>query len=210
MHAARYVSDRKLSGPVFNAFRDGGYLELVVPQVAWLQDARVQAHPADFFAAEQEAEKSPESFRAWLRQLGAEWALTTRVKERLGGYELLHGAPEWALVYWDAASEVWVRRDVDRFAALLERDEFRHFRPFGPVLEQVASAPITDMKAWTLELDRYEAAAPGDRTSSLVRCAVVSRGGGPDTACRYAASLDPSSRWQALVAKAASIPQAAP
>jgi len=208
--AAEYVRERGFDGPVFNAFRDGGYLELAVPKVSWLQDARVQAFPADFFLTQQSAEKSRQAWRSWIDGLGVDWVVATRVKERLGGFEALHGDPDWALVFWDATSEVWVRRGVERFAAIVARDEFTRFRPFGAVLKDVAASSFADMKAWTLELDRFEKSSPGDRTSSLVRCAVSARGGGFKSACEFAAGLDPSERWQQLVAKAASIPAVSP
>ena len=188
VRAARFLSAHALGPPFFNGLRDGGYLDLVLGTSFF--DGREFAVPPGTLRDWQEAEKSPAAFQSWLRGLGAEWAIASRQRERLGGYRLIDG-PDWARVYWDSASEVFVRRDVARLAPLLPLE----YRFFQPGVANLAAAGIFD------ELDRFEQSSPGDPTAALIRCGAASRQGHPDAPalCNTALSrgADP-----ALVAKA--------
>src|SRR5690606_25446913 len=152
VRAADFVEANGIDGRVFNAFRDGGYLAWRLPDRPVFQDGRVQAYPPAFFHAEQEAERRPERFREWLREWDVEWAVTTRIPGRLGGVRAL-SAPDWALVYWDDTSEVWLRRDVERFGPLIAHHEYRHLRPYGPVLRPIAAGTRSDLREWLAELE---------------------------------------------------------
>ena len=169
VRAARFISAHGLGPPFFNGLRDGGYLDLVLGTSFF--DGREFAVPPAALRDWQEAEKSPAAFQAWLRSMDIEWAIATRLRERLGGYRLIDG-PGWALVYWDATSEVYVRRDVPRLAGLLPL-EYRFLRPSGA---NVAAPGIF------AEFDRFEQGSPGDATAALLRCAAASRQGQPGAA----------------------------
>jgi len=127
-----------VAAAVVNSFRDGGYLEYALEQPAFL-DGRIFAWPAEFFSQLQSAEADRGRYQAWMRELGAEWAIATRRVERLGGFRLFHASPDWALVYWDGLNEVFLRRDVPRFAPIIAKAEYRYFRPYGSILGNVVS-----------------------------------------------------------------------
>jgi hypothetical protein len=158
----------------------------------------------------QEAEKSAPAFQSWLVSSGCEWAIATRVRERLGGYRLLHG-PQWALVYWDDASEVFVRRDVARFAAVRDRLEYRHFRPWGgSILGSLEKLERPDLLQLLAETSRFLQSSPGDALALVERCAALTRLGSDERAqaCDDAAARVPPAAGP-LLAKARSL-QAAP
>jgi len=174
VRAAKFLDENHVEGPGFNALRDGGYLEMVRPGVPAFIDGRVQAIPAEAWRELQEAEKSPAKFQALLEGLGCEWAAATRVRERLGGYRLLNG-PRWALVYWDDTTEVFVRRDVARFAPLRDALEYRYFRPYGSIVGAVEKLDRASLRALLGEIDRFEQTSPRDPFALLDRCAALTR-----------------------------------
>ncbi len=180
--AVRFLDSQRISGAGFNAFRDGGYLEMARPGVQAFIDSRVQAYPDEAWRDLQEAEKTAESFQAWLRRVGCEWAVATRVRERLGGWHLLHDSKDWALVYWDDASEVFVRRDVPRFSAVRDALEYRYFHPWGRIVEGLSRA---ELPLLLQEVERFQRTTPGDALASVVRCAALRRlgSGDADSAC---------------------------
>ena len=202
VRAARFLAQERLAGPHYNGLRDGGYLEYALPDLPAFIDGRELAAPREAMLALQEAEKSRAQFQAHLRGLGCEWAVATRLRERLGGFRLLEG-PEWALVYWDELSEVWVRRDVARLADLRERLEYRYFRPYGPIVAAVAKLPAAELVRLDAEVARFETTAPGEPFAALVRCASASQQGRADAgALCDRALLNAPAPVAALVAKA--------
>ncbi|HLL54462.1 MAG TPA: hypothetical protein VK447_12995 [Myxococcaceae bacterium] len=138
VRAAAFARSEGITGRLVNSFRDGGYLEYALEQPAFL-DGRIFAWPAEFFSQLQSAEADRGRYQAWMRELGAEWAIATRRVERLGGFRLFHASPDWALVYWDGLNEVFLRRDVPRFAPIIAKAEYRYFRPYGSILGNVVS-----------------------------------------------------------------------
>jgi hypothetical protein len=190
--SAEFLRTHDLGERGFNAFRDGGYLEWAVPGFHAYQDARVQAYPADFFPTETAAESSPAAFQSYLRAQGVEWAVASRVKEPLSGWNLFSG-PDWALVYWDSASEIYLRRDVARFASLIGSLEYRMFRP-GVNPDRVATLSPEGVRRLAEEATR------ASRTwefpeAEIFRCVALRKLGARDTtaACLKATDLaDPT------------------
>jgi hypothetical protein len=192
VRAARFLDEHGIAGPGFNAFRDGGYLEMARPGVPAFIDGRVQAIPDEAWQALQEAERTPAGFQAYLESMGCEWAIATRVRERLGGYRLLNG-PRWALIYWDDTSEVFVRRDVARFSALRDSLEYLRFRPYGSIVGAVEKLDREALLELLREIDRFQRASPGDPFALLDRCAALTRLRTPERteACDEAAARAP-------------------
>jgi len=192
VRAAKFLDENHVEGPGFNALRDGGYLEMARPGVPAFIDGRLQAIPAEAWRELQEAERSPAKFQALLEGLGCEWAAATRVRERLGGYRLLNG-PRWALVYWDDTTEVFVRRDVARFAPLRDALEYRYFRPYGSIVGAVEKLERPSLRALLGEIDRFEQTSPRDPFALLDRCAALTRLESPERqrACEEAAARAP-------------------
>jgi hypothetical protein len=178
VRAARFLDEHGIAGAGFNAFRDGGYLEMARPGVPAFIDGRVQAVPPEALRELQEAEQSPQAFQAYLARLGCEWAITTRVRERMGGYRRLYDS-NWTLIYWDDVSEVFVRRDVPRFAALREQLEYRYFHPWGHIVEHLSRAELPLLLS---EVRRFERTSPADPFARVVQCAALRRLGAKEAA----------------------------
>ena len=187
VRVAKFVQEEKLSGPHFNSFSDGGYLEYAVPELPAFLDARVQAYPAELLRELQEAERTRAGFDRFLRAHGVEWAITTRIRERLGGFRLLD-QPGWALVYWDEI-------------------EYRYFRPYGSIVAGIAHVPQEDLPRLWRELDRYERTSPNDPFALIVRCGAARRLAleGAEVVCAAASVRAPTADTRALAAKAAAL-----
>src|SRR5207253_8091355 len=117
VRAAAFAREHGIEGRMFNAYDHGGYLEWAGFET--FADGRVQCFPREFWAAFYRNSYSAADFQRWLRSLDVEWAMPSRVSPWLSGRDLLDG-PDWALVYWDDLNEVFLRRDVARFANLIE------------------------------------------------------------------------------------------
>src|SRR5438105_5096388 len=208
VRAATFLEENHIGGRGFNALRDGGYLEMARPGVPAFIDGRLQAIPPEAWRELQEAETSSAKFQSFLEGLGCEWAAATRVRERLGGYRLLNG-PRWALVYWDDTTEVFVRRDVPRFAALREAFEYRHFRPYGAIVGSVEKLDRASLRDLLGEIDRFERTSAADPFALLDRCAALTRleDSGRERACGEAAARAPP-LVAPLVRKARALPPA--
>jgi hypothetical protein len=179
------------------------------PGVPAFIDARVQAIPDEAWQKLQEADESSAGFQAYVEEIGCEWAIATRRRERIGGWRRLNG-PQWALVYWDDISEVFVRRDVARFAPLRDAFEYRHFRPYGPVVGAVEKLDRDQLLQLLRELDRFERTSPDHPLALLDRCAALTRLQAPERAkaCDHAQARAPQA-IATLVAQAREL-QAAP
>ncbi|MBS2024302.1 MAG: hypothetical protein JST92_18015 [Deltaproteobacteria bacterium] len=173
VRAARFLAEHPLGPRGFTGLRDGGHLVYALRQPDF-SDGRLQAFPPAFWRAFDQAEQSPRAFQDWLRGLGAEWALTTRIKERYAGFRLLD-SPDWALVYWDTKSELFVRRDVPALAPVISAFEYKRFRPYGNVFALVQTLSPPEVLELERELDRFEQTSPQDPISAMVRCASASR-----------------------------------
>lgn len=174
VRATAFLVAQRLEGRGFNSFADGGYLAYARPGVPTFADGRVVPVPEGFLQRWSLAERSGEAFRAFLAGYEVEWALATRLKERLGGYRLLE-SPAWALVYWDETSEVWLRRDVPRFAGLIAALEYRTFKPYGRIVGKVAALDLAGLRALDGEVRRFLSTAPGEPFALVVACASAVR-----------------------------------
>ena len=154
VRAARYVADKGLTGPHFNSFDDGGYLAAALPAVPVFIDGRVQAYPNALWQRLIAAQRSPAAFDGMLRETGSEWALVLRREAFFTGNGLLDAQPGWALVYWDGLSEIFVRRDVQRWAPLIASDELHFLWPSG-----IHAGPADRVRA---EADRLLIYSPDD------------------------------------------------
>jgi len=175
VRAARFLEEHAIEGPGFNGLRDGGYLAWARPVQPIFLDARIHAYPAALWKQLDAAERGPAAFDAFLRGEGAQWALTTRQRERLGGYRLLDNQPGWALVYWDEISAVYLRRDQPQFAEAIRALEYRRFHPWGnPIAELQRPEPgLEALLEFDDEIARFRQTSPDDAMGRLMDCAVA-------------------------------------
>jgi hypothetical protein len=196
VRAVAFAREHGIEGRLFNAYDHGGYVEWAgYPAFV---DGRVQCFPPEFFREFYRASHDARDFQAWLRSLDVEWAIPSRISPWLGGRDLLDG-PDWALVYWDDLNEVFLRRDVARFAKVIESFEYKLFRPHGAIVGAVEKMEPRDLPQLLREIDRSP--LPEDPFVVLVRCAALTRLSRPEAAaiCDRAAELRAP---PALVAKA--------
>jgi hypothetical protein len=155
VRAARYVQDHGLEGHYFNSYDDGGYLMYALPDQPVFLDGRLHAYPASLYAKLREGEKSPSAFDAFLRSSGVEWAIVQRRSAITTGDKLLDAQPGWALVYWDDINEIFVRRDIPRFSALVAGEELHFLWPTG-----IHQGPAASVRAEADRLLRYSPRDP--------------------------------------------------
>lgn len=206
VRAAQFIEAKGVAGRGYNALRDGGYLEWRLPAMKWFQDTRLQAYPDSFFQAEQIAEQSAVGLRHWAAGRGAEWAIASRLPERMAGYSQFE-SPEWALIYWDQTSEVWLRRDVPRFEPLIKQYEYRHFRPLKA--PEIATITVPDLIAWDAELQRFEENGADFPPAAIIHCGVLKRlGGSSDDICARAERLATTDEMKTAVSRMRGLQQA--
>ena len=155
VRAARYVQDHGLAGHYYNSYDDGGYLMYALPDQPVFFDGRLHAYPASLYAKLREGERSPTAFDAFLRSSGVEWAIVQRRNAVTTGDKLLDAQPGWALIYWDDINEIFVRRDVQRWAALVAGEELHFLRPSG-----IHEGPADSVRAEADRLLRYSPRDP--------------------------------------------------
>jgi hypothetical protein len=209
VRAVDFVRAERLDGRFFNSFGDGGYLEWMLPEFPAFQDARPMAFSPDFFARERAAHRSPQDFRRWLSEWGVEWALVSRTEQFLSGLGMME-SPEWALIYWDEKSELYVRRDVARFASLISRFEYRRFRPTGDFIRGLPTASREELSSWLGEIERFQRTAPLVVEASLLRCGLLRRLGAAEQSefCEKAERVIGNERQAALLAIMYALPLA--
>jgi hypothetical protein len=210
IRAAKFIRGHRLEGHYFNSFSDGGYLEYALPNLPAFQDGRVQAYPPEFFLEQLEA-NTPEKFDRFLRRLGVEWALARGQDTALNGNSLIPTSG-WALVYWDDLNELFVRRDIPRFQALIAQNEFHYFQPESvtpaSMLEVVQGLGQKELLAYAGEVARFQQSTPDDRFAALARCALAVRLSSIEAPswCEQAAKLSNSRELQTLIERAQRLP----
>jgi hypothetical protein len=174
VRTAAFAREHRIRGRLFNAYDWGGYVEWALPETPAFADGRVQCYPADFFPRFYAASHSPAAFAAFLKAWDVEWALPSRTNPWLGGRGLFDPAA-WALVDWDAVSEVRLRRDVPRFAPLIESFEYKRFAPGLLLLPAIARLPRGELLLFAREAERYARDHLGDEGATRARCAALVR-----------------------------------
>lgn len=121
--AADLLLSRPFPPNLYHSYNVGGYLIFrLYPALGVFQDGRVQAYPSEFVSrlhARHDRENWPRLF--------AEFKVNTLLARR-SEIPLLGVAGSWGVVFWDDEWVIMVRRDPAN-AAVLERDEYRIFRP---------------------------------------------------------------------------------
>lgn len=145
--ASQFIRDQNLSGRVFNSYEFGGYLEWALPDRLVFADGRYLFYP---LLREQsqlnEALERSATADVWPRYFDRHGITYAVVKYpdlffRYSGYPFhfsslnrMFPRSGWALVFWDDASLVFVRRSAE-FSPLIEREEYKSLWPYN--LEQM-------------------------------------------------------------------------
>jgi tetratricopeptide (TPR) repeat protein len=128
--AARYLADHNLDGNLFNSYQDGNYLLFArYPQNRVFIDGRVDVYgPAMLHVYAAIAHAEPD----WQKVLSSYsveiCVLPTSSPTESRLLDALHNSPDWALVYWDDLSAIYVQRTPGR-EAFLARAHIYSVRP---------------------------------------------------------------------------------
>jgi hypothetical protein len=199
VRTAAFAREHGIGGRLFNAYDWGGYVEWALPETPAFVDGRVQCYPDDFFPRFYRAGHSAKAFAEFLASWDVEWALPSRTSPWLSGRGLFDPA-SWALVDWDGVSELRLRRDIPRYAPLIQAFEYKRFGPGLPLLQTVARLSREELTLFAAEALRYARDHAGDEGATRARCAALARlrAPGAEAAC---AGLD-----QQLVTAALGLP----
>jgi tetratricopeptide (TPR) repeat protein len=150
--ALRYLDANGIDGRLYNTFQWGGYIAWRdFPRRVPIVDGRGWV-PSGMLEEIAFARQHPVQLDALATRYGIDVAVVDYPhyvssnappgSEATGGgalgpaTDVAFTSPAWALVYWDDAALVYLRR-AGRFAALVARDEYRHIKP-GNVVGHIA------------------------------------------------------------------------
>ena len=176
-----FVQEERLSGPLFNSNNLGGWLEWkLFPTVRTFQDSRLQAYPPDHFRGILEASRSQPAWDALVSQV--DWAMLSIARPNALSGAGRFPASTWAVVFWDDAIEIVVRRG-SRYAALASAREYRLLRPDTELFDiapRLTSADADELRAEALRNrrdnpDGFAAAAVLCVFNDESSCAVAER-----------------------------------
>lgn len=170
--AIRYLDDNAVAGRMFNSYALGGYLIWKAwPKRKVFVDSRNVEYGADFIR-DAVSWGRPD---AWER-LDGRWKFDYAVLENAGRYEaaLFDASPDWALVFWDDDSLVYLRRTPAN-ADLIRRDSYRLLQPnrldTDYLRDKVKDRRAAD--ALLSELERAMKASARNANAAQARAAVL-------------------------------------
>ncbi|MBI5239679.1 MAG: hypothetical protein HY926_04345 [Elusimicrobia bacterium] len=181
--AVRYLDDNGVTGRMFNTYGLGGYLIWRAwPRRQVFVDDRDAAYGAEFIA-EAARWSRPE---VWER-LDARWGFDYALVGNSPGYAagVLDASPRWALVFWDDAALVYLKRTPAHFA-LIRRDAYRRLQPNQLTFAYLARDLKDPRKSAEMraELDRAVAGSELNVNATQMRAFVLAEVGRPDDAVR--------------------------
>lgn len=119
--SVRFIESKKFSGNLYNTEQIGGYLEwMLYPGIKVFHDNRTGIFSGLYGEMHE---------HGFLEKYNVNYAVVSisRASERL-----LFPEKDWALVFWDQSSLVYLRRAPPNFD-FIERYEMRYFRPLMPL-----------------------------------------------------------------------------
>jgi hypothetical protein len=167
-HAVRFVTDHGLNGPVFNSNNLGGWLAWRgYPNVRVFQDSRLQAYPPDHFRRIVESSRSLADWTDLVRAM--DWAiLSTPRPNALSGVGLFPSA-QWATIFWDAGTEIVVRRE-GRFAELAREREYEVLHADADLSSLVPMLSSGDRDRLRAEARRHRLEYPDGFSAAAILC----------------------------------------
>jgi hypothetical protein len=157
--AVGWVRQQGISGRCFAGWDVTALVEWAFPESPVQIDPRLLAYPARVFHEFAEAESAQETFDALVDKYGIEWVFRSHRVLKLSGVGRFR--PErWALVYWDQAGMVFLRRDLPRFQPLIQRFEYRAVLPADSAVRAALAAEGPERGRWLEETERLLREAP--------------------------------------------------
>jgi hypothetical protein len=180
VHETAFIRRAGLEGPMFNSAGFGGYLiHALYPEHQVFWDGRNELY-APLLRELKDALPSAAAWRSFLDRYGIRWAVVRyQGEETVVGprgrarrpWSVSHFPPEgWALVYWDDAGMVLVRREGLRLPEWTVNPESARW-----VGEEIRAGRL-DRAAVSAELDRKMRENPGSRRAAWLRRLVLGAG----------------------------------
>ncbi len=118
--AAKFLKDNHLDGNLFNSYEAGNYLLFArYPQNRVFIDGRVDVYGAEGLRLYTAVHHAAKGWEKILDERSVEiCVLATKMSSESLLLAALHRSPDWALVYWDDLSAIYVKRAPDRQAFL--------------------------------------------------------------------------------------------
>jgi len=129
--AMDFLEKQHISGRVFNSYPFGGYIAWRNPQMPVYIDGRVnQLYTPAFHKQYFKLIHTPTDWNEAEQEWGFEIAIIEYDRMDGGRHFPRHLAenPDWALVYWDTHSAVWLKRS-EQYSAIIDRFGYRALRP---------------------------------------------------------------------------------
>ena len=166
--AIQFARTEGLSGPLFNSNNLGGFLAWSLPPPARIfQDSRLQAYPRAHFEAILRASRSQSEWDQLVAPV--DWAMVSlaRPVELSGAGRFPR--PDWAIVFWDEAVEVLVRRS-GAHAGLAAARDYTLLTPDANALVLAADLKTERRGRLLLEAERNRLDDPDAFTATAIRC----------------------------------------
>jgi tetratricopeptide (TPR) repeat protein len=157
--AVQYMDKKDIKGRVFNTFHFGQYIIWEsYPERTVFVDGRAYL-PNDMFETYLNARYSYEIIDSLQDKYGFEAVLLGRPKlppkDARGHRKVDMGFehPDWALVYWDDKSYLYLRRG-GTYASIIKEDEYRYVKPLTPFASFIRGLNDDNMPGFEQELKR--------------------------------------------------------
>lgn len=173
---ARFVEERGIRGRCFASWDVSGYAIWRFPESPVFIDARLRAYPTALFHELKKSDSDQATFDALMERYDTEWAFRGHTNLGLSGIGRF-SRDRWAVIYWDEAGQVMVRRDIERFAPLVRELEFKKFLPGAKVMAEFRSLRGEDRALWFAELRRVAQHSPRALDAQLGLCLEHARTG---------------------------------
>lgn len=166
---ARFTEQAGISGRCFASWDVSGFVEWRLPGSPVFIDPRLRAYPAWLFQELSRSDEDQATFDGLMDRYGTEWAFRGHSRLRLSGIGRFQ-RERWAVVYWDEAGQVLLRRDVPRFERLIQERELHLFTPGSDVVKSFQQLRGTERKRWVRELERVAREAPAVLNAQVGLC----------------------------------------
>lgn len=160
-----------LNGRCFPSWDLGGFVEWALPDAPVYSDPRLLAYPPEVFAALAAADEAQPKFDALMDEYQVTWAFRSHRVLRMSGVGRFP-AERWALLYWDEASLVFVRRDL-----LGARAEVRYFLPAVSPVDSFHGLQGEAREAWWAEVRAAAERSPRLAGAQVAVCLEQTRRG---------------------------------
>jgi len=167
--AISFIRENAIQGHIYNSFEFGGYLSWAFgTNQKIFMDGRLLFFPLvkyeQILNSESAQTGSSQPWEKYFAHFDVDTALMRYPKETLTGVSpfpltctnFMFPAKSWALVYWDDAALVFVKR-IDKFKSLIHQHEYKFVTPYNPeqmlYLYSMKTVSAADINS---ELERHE------------------------------------------------------